>query len=359
MLPDVLIADAISGYAAPDTRGSGSAAGAVEDQPHLHDHAVNLYDDDVDLINAVALHILDGSLTLGQRMIVVATPEHRQAIDDALVARGADPAELRRLGEYLSLDAAEVLDRFMVDGSPDPARFQRTLTELVTSVSGDGRPPRIYGEMVAVLWDQGNVAAALDLESMWNDVAADLEFSLLCGYPMSALERHADLEAIRDVCRLHTGLVPPRRYRGPGHAELPAVDVLERAEVFLRVPEAVGGVRKWLRATLAAWDEHDLIDDANVVASELATNAIRHAESPFRVTATRITTEEGRMIRLSFDDLSDGRPALNDADHDQLGGRGVHLVAQLAWRWGVDSAGGGKTVWAEFKARERRRTPRS
>jgi anti-sigma regulatory factor (Ser/Thr protein kinase) len=324
-----------------------------------HDHAVNLYDDEVDLITAVALHVLDGSLTLGQRMIVVATPEHRAAIDEALTSRGADPDELRRAGEYLTLDAAETLRCFMVDGSPDPALFQRTVTEAIRSVSGDGRPPRIYGEMVAVLWDEGNVTAALALESLWNDLASQHEFSLLCGYPMSALERHADLEAIRDVCRLHTGLVPPRRYRGPGHADLPAVDVLERAEVFLRVPEAVGGVRKWLRATLSAWEEHDVIDDANVVASELATNAIRHAESPFRVTATRITTENGRMIRLSFDDLSDGRPALNDAEHEQLGGRGVHLVAQLASRWGVDSTAGGKTVWAEFRARERRQAPRA
>ena len=355
MLPDLLLADAIGGYAAPVS----NAADTRRDEAHLHDHAVNLYDDEVDLIRAVALHVLDGGPTLGQRIVVVATAEHRAAIDEALIAMDADPVEMRRSGEYLSLDAADTLARFMVDGSPDRALFVATITEALSAVAGDGRPPRVYGEMVALLWDEGNVVAAIELEALWNDLAVDHDFSLLCGYPMRALERHADLEAIRDVCRLHTALVPPRRYRGPGQSEQPTVDVVERSEVFLRVPEAVGGVRKWLRVTLSAWDERDLIDDANVVASELATNAIRHAESPFRVTVTRITTDDGRMIRLSFDDLSAGHPALNDTAHEQVGGRGVHLVAQLAWRWGVDGSAGGKTVWAEFRARDRRAVPRA
>jgi anti-sigma regulatory factor (Ser/Thr protein kinase) len=345
MSPEVLIAEAIAYDGAPVTAA--------------HEHAATLYDDESDLIAAVAAHLLNGGHQDGQRILVVATPEHRASLGEALIERGADPAGMRRSGDYLALDTAELLSRFMINGAPDAARFTESIRQALAAVSGDGRPPRVYGELVAVLWDEGNVTAAIEVETLWNELAAHHSFSLLCGYPMAALERHAELEAIRDVCRLHTTLVPPRRYRGYAQAESPSVDVVERSEVFLRVPEAVGGVRKWLRATFAAWDEHDLIDDASVVASELATNAIRHAQSPFRVTATRITTDDGRMVRLSFDDLSLGHPALNDTEHEQVGGRGVHLVAQLAWRWGVDSTPGGKTVWAEFRARERRSAPRS
>jgi anti-sigma regulatory factor (Ser/Thr protein kinase) len=309
---------------------------------------VNLYDDDVDLVRAVALHVLDGGLTLGQRIIVVATPEHRTAIDAALVARGADPDELRRQGDYLSLDAADTLARFMVDGRPDPVLFVKTIMGAFEAVTADGRPPRVYGEMVAVLWDAGNVAAAIELESLWNDLADERDFSLLCGYPMAALERHPDLSAVRDVCQLHTGLVPPRRYRSLLSLPPAAADVQERSEVFLSVPEAVGGVRRWLRGALVQWGEGGLVDDASVVVSELATNAIRHADSPFRVTATRVEHASGRMVRLAVEDLSVGRPALNEAETEQVGGRGVHLVAQLAARWGVDGHTAGKTVWAEF-----------
>ena len=348
MLPELLLAEAMSGYSAPIASGSGPAAVA---EPHLHDHAVNLYDDEVDLIAAVALHVLDGGLTLGQRIVIVATPAHRAAIDEALTARGADPDELRRSGEYVSLDAAETLARFMVDGRPDPQLFATTIADALASVSGDERPPRVYGEMVALLWDEGNVLAALDLESMWNDLAAEHDFSLLCGYPMSALERHADLGAVRDVCLLHTGVVPPRRYHALPAPVLPSADVQERSEVFLSVPTAVGGVRRWLRATLRHWGEDALVDDANVVASELATNAIRHAHSPFRVTLTLLTTDGVRQVRLAVEDLSAGQPTLNPHDTDELGGRGVHLVAQLASRWGVDPSPAGKTVWAEFLTR--------
>ena len=170
--------------------------------------------------------------------------------------------------------------------------------------------------MVAVLWDAGNVAAAIELESLWNDLAAEHDFSLLCGYPMAALERHPDLSAVRDVCQLHTGLVPPRRYRALPSQPPTAADVQERSEVFLSVPEAVGGVRRWLRNTLVHWGEHRLVDDASVVVSELATNAIRHADSPFRVTVTRVEHGSGRWVRLAVEDLS-VRPAFAQRGRDR------------------------------------------
>ena len=347
MFPELLLAQAIGGYASPVS----ATDPALVRGPHLHDHAVNLYDDEVDLVRAVALHVLDGGLTLGQRIVVIATPEHRAAIDEALVARGADPAEMRAAGEYLALDAAETLAAFMVDGMPDPSLFVQTIEGGLLRVAGDGRPPRLYGEMVALLWDEGNVGAAIALESLWNDLAAHHDFSLLCGYPMGALAKHPDLSAVRDVCRVHTGLVPPRRYRVPAPQLPVAAEVQERSEVFLRVPEAVGAVRRWLRSTLAQWGERRLVDDASVVVSELATNAIRHADSPFRVTVVRHRGDSGSLVRLTVEDLSIEQPALNADEHEGLGGRGVHLVAQLATRWGVDGHPAGKTVWAEFVSR--------
>lgn len=344
MFPELLLAGANGGYESPVLLGASTSNG-----PRLHDHAVNVYDDEVDLVRAVALHVLDAGLTLGQRIVVIATPEHCEAIDAALTARGADPQEMRDAGEYVCVNASEVLAEFMVDGTPDAVLFTASMKRLLSSVSGDGRPPRLYGEMVAVLWDEGNVAAALQVEALWNELAAEHEFSLLCGYPMSVLERHADLSAVRDVCAVHSGLVPPRRYRTRlPHPPSGAGEVQARSEVFLSVPEAVGGVRRWLRSALEHWDEHDLVDDANVVVSELATNAIRHAESPFRITVTRLVLDAGRLVRLAVEDLSVGHPALNSSEHEQLGGRGVHLVAQLATRWGVDGHEAGKTVWAEF-----------
>ena len=67
---------------------------------------------------------------------------------------------------------------------------------------------RIYGEMVAVLWDQGNVAAAIELERLWNDLAIRHPFSLLCAYPTSAFHTDAGAEQFLQVCAQHSAVIP-------------------------------------------------------------------------------------------------------------------------------------------------------
>lgn len=63
---------------------------------------------------------------------------------------------------------------------------------------------RIYGEMVAVLWDEGNVAAAIALEDLWNDLATRYPFSLFCAYPMRAFDTDASIEGYRTICGQHS-----------------------------------------------------------------------------------------------------------------------------------------------------------
>jgi len=62
------------------------------------------------------------------------------------------------------------------------------------------------------------VALALELEGLWNDLAARLPFSLLCGYPAGLLAADDDREAaaVQHVCHLHTAVVGP----SPGHASV-------------------------------------------------------------------------------------------------------------------------------------------
>ena len=308
-----------------------------------HRHAVALYDGEQELVAAVATHLAD-AVAVGHPMVVVATPEHGSALNHELLARGIDPLSLTGSGALVVLDAAETLATFMVEGAPDPLRFAESIGGLLKGLGGDG-PVTVYGEMVALLWDQDNAAGALALERLWNDLARELDFDLLCGYPMSAIEAHPDLHEVDQVCLLHTGLLPPRRYASRRGTWLGSERGDERAEVFLSLPEAVTGVRRWLRSTLIEWGLTALVDDVSVVASELATNAVRHADSPFRASISMVAADR---IRVSFEDLADGHPALNSAEHSEVGGRGVHLVAQLAQCWGVEGHAGGKVVWAEF-----------
>lgn len=82
-----------------------------------------------------------------------------------------------------ALDSSETLASFMVNGIPDPVRFGAAVGQLLSRAAENAQYMRIYGEMVAELWDEGNVVGAIALEDLWNNLATRYPFSLLCGYP--------------------------------------------------------------------------------------------------------------------------------------------------------------------------------
>jgi PAS domain-containing protein len=168
------------------------------------EHVVHFYDHSDQLAQAVAAHLAAG-LSSGKGALVVATPPHRAAIEAKLNSRGVDTGPLRAKRQYVELDAAETLERFMSAGRPDAGKFIETISSALGSVS---RPSaRVFGEMVAVLWRDGNRGAALELERLWNDYCSRHGVSLLCGYPMQGFGGDADAKVIVDVCGAHSGVV--------------------------------------------------------------------------------------------------------------------------------------------------------
>lgn len=125
----------------------------------------------------------------------------------------------------------------------------------------------------------------------------------------------------------------------------------EVSQLFLPVPLAARAVRAMVRAALVAWGEHDLVPDVELVASELVSNAVVHAESPLRVSIGR----DGPSVRLSVDDADVQHPAPREAQSGAPNGRGLQLVRGLACRWGIESVADGKRVWAEWDRSEGRR----
>lgn len=94
--------------------------------------------------------------------------------------------------------------------------------------------------------------------------------------------------------------------------------------------------------------EHELqylVDDVQLVVSELASNALTHARTPFTVTLA--AGEQSLLVKVR--DGSPRHPVIVDATPLDSAGRGVTLVALLSRDWGVTAhADGGKTVWAAF-----------
>ena len=99
--------------------------------------------------------------------------------------------------------------------------------------------------------------------------------------------------------------------------------------------------------------EHRLLylgDDIRLVVSELATNAVVHAETAFTVIL------EGRphSVLLTVRDGSETSPALSQATPDRMSpsGRGLIIVNQISHDWGVNlGTGSAKSVWASFETR--------
>lgn len=308
-----------------------------------HDHEVTFYDVDADLVGALARHVEEG-LSASEAVVVVATAGHRAAVEAALVDEGVDLWHARAAGHYQELDAAATLSTFMVQGVPEPDRFAATIGGAIDAAGRDGSAVRAFGEMVAVLWEQGNVTGAIAVESLWNDLALSRRFSLLCAYPTTALGT-SRLTDVHLVCEAHSDLRPPLSYgtSAPFSAAL-AADEQQNTEVFVPVTKAVPAVRRFVTSTLHAWGEDRLVHAAGLVATELAVNAVVHARSPFRAFVHRAPG----VVLVAVKDVCEGtvQPALGALD--DVDGRGVAIVEALAQRWGCDALPDGKIVWAEF-----------
>jgi hypothetical protein len=307
-----------------------------------HDHGVTFYDHDGEAIGAIARYVADG-LSAGDRVVVIATEWHAAVLDDLLRLRGIDAGQERSKGSYLTLDAAQTLRLFMVDGSPDRALFTEHIGGIVDAAGRDGTAVRAFGEMVALLWDDGNVAAALELEALWNQLAETYAFALLCAYPTEAIGS-ATLSDISSVCGLHSDVNPPLRYTAMMNWSL-SLDDGRKSEVFLPVKESVMASRNFVAGVLERWGEDPLFWDATLITSELATNAVREG-SAFRVVIDR----GGGIVRIAVEDVAPGHPQRCTPTADDTHGRGVAIVESLARRWGCDRVGEEKTVWAELRA---------
>ena len=145
-------------------------------------HVVQFYSHDEELAERVVGYLLE-ALGGGGVAVVIATPEHRREFEDRLRNAGADLTAARDSGTYLVLDASKTVRELMPVGRLDLVAFDRVIGGLIRQAGTGGRPVRAYGEMVALLWDDGLVNAAIQLETMWEELGRTHSFSLFCGYP--------------------------------------------------------------------------------------------------------------------------------------------------------------------------------
>lgn len=107
---------------------------------------------------------------------------------------------------------------------------------------------------------------------------------------------------------------------------------------------AAGTARRTLVAECrAAGLDHAATESAELLVSEVVTNAVVHGRSEVRL---RVCAGPA-MVRVEVGDDNSRRPAHVDADPAALDGRGLTIVDLVASRWGVEDDGVGKVVWFE------------
>jgi anti-sigma regulatory factor (Ser/Thr protein kinase) len=180
------------------------------------------------------------------------------------------------------------------------------------------------------------VLAAIELEKLWNELGQELPFSLLCGYPRTSVSSPEHAEALGEVCQLHSAVVS---------SPAPAGSPIEISAEFRPDLYAPAAARQLVTDALrGSGRDGKLLSDAQLVVSELATNAVVHAKSSFSVT---VRCDDAR-VHVSVRDASPRMPLVREAGPAALFGRGMRLISTVSSRWGVESTDDGKVVWVDL-----------
>jgi serine phosphatase RsbU (regulator of sigma subunit)/anti-sigma regulatory factor (Ser/Thr protein kinase) len=287
-----------------------------------------------------------GQLRTAVRMLAVLDPMPEDVLrhlDD--LAQGTDEVQLATC-VYAVFDPLERLLSFATAGHPSPIlRAPDGTTELLPQPSG--APLGVGG----VAFESTTVEVAdgsrllLYTDGLVESRDADIDVGLgrlaealadgpvgldpLCDHLLVALGRDGDHDD--DVALLV--------------AELAGLDRDRIATWRLDGGvEAVSDARGWVGETLLGWDLEPLAELAELLASELLTNALRHARGPIVLTVLLLD----EIVSLGVSDGDQPLPRLRKVSDTDEGGRGLQLVSMLASRWGARATADGKVVWCDL-----------
>lgn len=170
-------------------------------------HDVHFYDEEATLLPTVNRWLAEG-VRAGQPMIVIATTAHLKHMKHNLAVHVRDAFDN---ADILWLDARETLTAFMEGDRPNAELFNATIGNLFDRLVAKKSylVVRAYGEMVDLLWAAGNVNAAVELEGLWNAIAAKYAFNLLCAYSKGSAMKHSHNDAFVRICGHHGSVLRP------------------------------------------------------------------------------------------------------------------------------------------------------
>jgi len=181
--------------------------------PTLKNHLLQFYESDTFLLDTLSAFVYAG-LRAGETCFLFATQAHYELLQERLKENGVDVYAARTRGAYIWLDATETLSKVMLNGMPQPEYFTQAVGDAMVQATRDQRHVRIFGEMIALLWEEENFDAAIRLEELWNELYQRLNtFSLFCAYPMHSIDgQNYNSTRFLDIIQQHFRILPAGNY---------------------------------------------------------------------------------------------------------------------------------------------------
>ncbi len=193
------VSSSINGYEFTEAAG--------EKLPHRHE--VQFYSDDALLLDAFAGFIAV-ALKSGRAAIAVINQSHTHGLLSRLKAQGLDVDAATQLGTYIQLDAGKVLSTFMVDDTPDAARFFPVVGGLIEAAAKAARQQDhgvvACGECSPLLWAEGKADAAIRVEQLFDELGKTFGLDILCGYALSNFHGKEGEHVFQRICAEHSAV---------------------------------------------------------------------------------------------------------------------------------------------------------
>lgn len=170
-------------------------------------HIVEVCHNDVSQEEAVSRFLIEGLLK-SEAVVVFAKPALRKAVIAKMTARGLDVQTFKNEGQIKFFDAEFLISSMRMDSIFEEQAFQEYVGTQIEAAHLKYGKVRVFGGMVASLWNTGEYDAAMQLEDFWVNLTQKLEFSLLCCYSLGNQTPQTYERALQFICRCHNHLVP-------------------------------------------------------------------------------------------------------------------------------------------------------
>jgi hypothetical protein len=176
-------------------------------------HIVQLYQDP-DFLTRAVCRFAGAAIANGEGVILVPTLAHWNTFRPRLVAEGVDVEAAQERGQLTVVDAEQLLPRIMRDAMPDSPVFLGLAGEVIGQARAGARYQKVrwWGEMVNVLWERGEVAASMNLEDLFDQLARKHDIAIFCSFLMDNFNGEVHAHLLPRLGTNHSHLIPVEDY---------------------------------------------------------------------------------------------------------------------------------------------------